>query len=203
MKNKYCINDKVDIVSFDCALWNCWCNTIESFTYFYSVLLSVITQQKGNQYRNLYLLIWKFCAHIFNSEFNFFPLSFSWMFLIFHGPPCLFKSFFYDAFNSLNFICLMLFNEYMYALDLFVLFAVWAELSLSGIIPGPVDSVAISQLATLYNTKTILLSYIYIRLNLKVLFEFILIYIFVYQISQANIILDPVDTVAISQHATI
>ena len=158
MKNKYCINDKVDIVSFDCALWNCWCNTIESFTYFYSVLLSVITQQKGNQYRNLYLLIWKFCAHIFNSEFNFFPLSFFWMVLIFHGPPCLFKSFFYDAFNSLNFICLMLFNEYMYALDLFVLFAVWAELSLSGIIPGHVDSVAISQLATLYNTKTISLS---------------------------------------------
>ena len=67
-------NEKVYIVSFDCALWNCWCNTIESFTYFYSVLLSVITQEKGNQYRNLYLLIWKFYAHIFNSEFNFFSL---------------------------------------------------------------------------------------------------------------------------------
>ena len=56
----------------------------------------------------------------------------------------------YDAFNSHNFNFLMPLNVYnMYILDLFVLFAFRAELSPSGIIPGPVDSVAISQPATI------------------------------------------------------
>ena len=52
-------------VSLDDAWRNCCCNTLESFTYFYSVLLSVITQQKDNQYWNLNDVSWKWFSSMY------------------------------------------------------------------------------------------------------------------------------------------
>ena len=71
----------------------------------------------------------------------------------FQGPL---DSSFDGAFNPPNFIFIYAFGH-IYVLDLFVLFAVVAQLSLPGIIPGPVDSAAISQPAMHNTKKTILL----------------------------------------------
>ena len=99
--------------------------------------------------------------------------------------------------KTISYICIRLNLKVLFEYVLIHIFVY--QISQANIIIDPVDSVAISQLHYIIQKQSCSTIDIYTRLNLKVLFEYIFIYIFVYQISQANIILDPVDSVAINQ----